>query len=421
MPRTSQISFIRHEKPHTRIFHAVPRTQAFSEWVIRLKILIYKWKVYIQQIIADTFKNMGHDVYLEDFAGESYDEDAAFERVVCEHIKQYGADIVFTVNYFGVISDACRKCDVPYVAWTCDSPLISMYHASVFNSNNFLFIFDKLQYYYFKNLGAANVYYLPLAANPAFADRKEPDGDDTFESEISFVGSLYEKNSYDEIEDKLTPYLQGYFDAAMNAQADIFGDNLFDRLLTPDILAQLSKIIDFQCSSRSLSDLALVFNTTFLGFKMANRERIGCLSLLGRSHEVKLYTDSHIPVEGVRNMGSVNYHTDMPKVFQNSRINMNFTIRNIRSGIPLRIWDVLACGGFILTNFQAEFLSFFENGRDIVWFDSVNDMLRKADYYLEHEDERLSIARLGQEKALREHTYEQRLSRILETVSASMR
>ena len=207
----------------------------------------------------------------------------------------------------------------------------------------------------------------------------------------------------------------------MNAQADIFGDNLFDRLLTPDILAQLSKIIDFQCSSRSLSDLALVFNTTFLGFKMANRERIGCLSLLGRSHEVKLYTDSYIPVEGVRNMGSVNYHTDMPKVFQNSRINMNFTIRNIRSGIPLRIWDVLACGGFILTNFQAEFLSFFENGRDIVWFDSVNDMLRKADYYLEHEDERLSIARLGQEKALREHTYEQRLSQILETVSASMR
>lgn len=394
---------------------------------IRMKILIYQWKVYCQPIIADTFKNMGHEVYLEDFAGAGYDEDDVFKGLVYEHIRQYNADIVFTMNYFGVISDACMECGTPYVSWTCDSPLISMYHASVFNSNNFLFIFDKVQYCYFKNAGA-NAYYMPLAANPRFSPEESANtcsdanvNINDFSSEISFVGSLYEKNSYDEIEDKLPPYLQGYFDAAMNMQADIFGENLFDRLLTTDILAQLSGIIDFKCSSRSMSDLALVFNTTFLGFKMANRERIGCLGLLGRSHEVKLYTDSNIPIEGVRNMGSVGYHTDMVKVFQNSDINMNFTIRNIRSGIPLRIWDVLASGGFVLTNFQAELLSFFENGRDIVWFDSIDDMLRKADYYLEHEEERLEIARLGHEKALREHSYEKRLAQITATVAAAVR
>lgn len=75
----------------------------------------------------------------------------------------------------------------------------------------------------------------------------------------------------------------------------------------------------------------------------------------------------------------------------------------------------------MLTNFQAELLSFFENGRDIVWFDSIDDMLRKADYYLEHEEERLEIARLGHEKALREHSYEKRLAQITATVAAAVR
>ncbi len=391
---------------------------------ISVKILIYKWKVYYQDIIADTFRNMGHEVYVEDFSGSSYNDDDCFKCVAEEQIRQYSPDMVFTVNYFGVLSDACRECGLPYVAWTCDSPLIAMYHESVFNSNNFLFIFDKVQYYYFKNVVGANVYYLPLAANPDFlpavcgvCNDGENDFDvQDFNSEISFVGSLYEKNSYDSISDKLTPYLCGYFDAAMNAQADIFGENIFDRLLTPDILAQLGQIIDFRQSDRSFSDIGLVFNTTFLGFKMAQRERIGCLSLLGQSHEVKLYTDSHIPIDGVRNMGSVSYHEDMAKVFENSKINLNFTLRNIRSGIPLRVWDVLACGGFLLTNFQAEMPAFFENGKDLVWFDSIDDMKKKADYYLTHEDERLEIAANGCRKARREHSYENRLSYIIDTV-----
>ena len=67
---------------------------------------------------------------------------------------------------------------------------------------------------------------------------------------------------------------------------------------------------------------------------------------------------------------------------------MNFTIRNIRTGLPLRIWDILGAGGFLLTNYQIELGDFFENGKDLVYYDSLDDMMRKAEYYLDHEDER---------------------------------
>lgn len=384
---------------------------------VQMKILLYRWNVYHQEAVFDALTRMGHEVVEDEFKGDRYNEDEQFLPAVIDKIRDTKADIVLTVNYFGVLSDACMQCRIPYVSWTCDSPLIAMYHRSVFNKCNFIFIFDKVQYCYFKSIGVKNVYYLPLAAQDRHPEKL---GGSEYEADISFVGSLYEKNSYDGITDKLTPYLRGYFDAAMNAQADIFGENLFDRMLTPDILEQLMEIIDFRQSEDSMSDISLVFNTTFLGFKMAQKERMGCLSMLGRSHEVKLYTDSTMLIDGVRNMGSVGYHTDMPKVFNQSAINLNLTIRNIRSGIPLRAWDIMASGGFLLTNFQAEYMSFFENGRELVWFDSVDDMRKKADYFLEHEEERKEIARRGYECAVKKHSYEMRLRQIINIIESEL-
>ena len=59
--------------------------------------------------------------------------------------------------------------------------------------------------------------------------------------------------------------------------------------------------------------------------------------------------------------------------------------------------DVLGAGGFLLTNFQPELLMYFENEKDLVYYDSLDDM-QKAKYYLTHEDERIEIAKNGHEK-----------------------
>jgi len=238
-----------------------------------------------------------------------------------------------------------------------------------------------------------------------------------YNSDISFVGSMYEKNSYDDIKNTLSDYLRGYFEAAMLAQIDIFGENILDKLLTPNILSELINCIDFQQDKRSFSNIELVFSTTFLGFKVASMERIMCLNELSKKHRVDLYTDSNsVELIGVNNMGSVDYHIDMPKVFHQSKINLNFTIRNIRSGIPLRVWDVLGAKGFMLTNFQAEIPQYFENGKDLVYFESIDDMSKKVDYYLIHEEERMQIAKNGYEKVKKYHSYETRLKQMISDI-----
>ena len=141
----------------------------------------------------------------------------------------------------------------------------------------------------------------------------------------------------------------------MEAQLDLYGDNVFDRLLTADILERLCEIIDFHQSDTAFSDIKLVFSSTYLGFKTAQKERIRNLNALASRFEVNLYTDrTDDRLRGVHVRESVDYREEMPLVFHESDINMNFTIRNIRTGLPLRIWDILGAGGFLLTNYQIE-------------------------------------------------------------------
>lgn len=210
-------------------------------------------------------------------------------------------------------------------------------------------------------------------------------------------------------------YLRGYFDAAMAAQMEIYGDSIFDKVLTVDILEKLCELIDFKQDERAFSDIALVFSSTFLGFKLANIERVQILNKLAKHFPTDLYTDDpDKELIGVNLKGAVNYMTDMPKVFNCSRININPVMRNIRTGIPLRAWDIVGAGGFLMTSFQLEYMDFFENGKDYVYYESHDDLLRKTEYYLNHEDERAQIARNGHEKAEKFHSYEKRIEFILD-------
>lgn len=384
-----------------------------------MKILMYRWKVYMEQDIIQAFENMGHEVNFFNKKVKSHNQDKEFSDEMTSCIIENQYDFVFTVNYFGAVSDACQRCNVKYVVWTCDSPLISLHHQSVFNECNYIFVFDKVNYYMYHSIGVKQLFYLPLAVNARRLDNLISNASDLekYNSDISFVGSLYKKNSYDEIKDSLGDYLRGYFEASMLAQIDLFGDNLFDKLLTPDILSELSSRIEFQQDDQSFSDIALVFSTTYLGFKAASMERIIRLNELAKNHKVDLYSDENSSeLIGVNYKGSVNYHEDMPKVFHQSKVNLNFTIRNIRSGIPLRAWDVLGAEGFLLTNFQAEIPQYFENGKDLVYFESISDMSEKADYYLSHEEERIQIAENGYQKVKQYHSYENRLNQIISTL-----
>ena len=396
-----------------------------------MHILMYRWKAYNYRDIEQTFLLLGHTVNNIEQELGSYDVSPEFERVIEEKIRGTHYDMVFTVNYFPLISNVCERTGVKYISWTCDNPLISMYHESVFHACNYIFTFDKTNYLEFRGMGVKHIWYLPLAVDtermdallgaPEEAGRWKAAQDPEmrkYRGDVAFVGSLYERNSYDKIKNRLPEYLRGYFDAVMEAQLNISGANIVEPMLTTNILEQLQEYFQLEKSEGSFSDLGLIFQTTVLGFKIAEIERRRALIELSKHYKVNVYSNSDVSdLLQIQYCGSVDYWSEMPKVFRMSKINLNFTIPNIKSGIPLRIWDVLGCGGFLLTNYQAEIPYYFKEGEDLVCFDGLEDLCEKVGYYLEHEEERKRIAWNGYHKVREKHSYIERIHTILDTVA----
>ena len=389
-----------------------------------MHILMYRWKAYNYRDIEQTFLLLGHTVdNIEQELG-SYDVSPEFEKVIEQKIRGNHYDMVFTVNYFPLISNVCQRAGVKYVSWTCDNPLISMYHASVFHDCNYIFTFDKTNYLEFRGMGVAHIWYLPLAVDVDRLDDIIERSQDAakYRGDVAFVGSLYERNSYDKLKNRLPEYLRGYFDAVMEAQLNISGANIVEPMLTADILSRLEEYFTLEKSPDSFSDLGLIFQTTVLGFKIAEIERRRALIELSKYYHVNVYSNSDVSdMVRIRYCGSVDYWSEMPKVFRASKINLNFTIPNIKSGIPLRVWDVLGSGGFLLTNYQAELPYFFEEGKDLVCFDGVEDLREKVGYYLEHEEERRAIAESGYRKVKETHLYIERIRTMLAQVEEAER
>lgn len=385
-------------------------------------ILVYRWKAYNYVDVIAGFRSLGYDVDEIYHTMESYDEDEEMAEILHSSLRKKSYDFVFTMNYFPVISDVCQEEKIRYLCWTCDSPLISMYHQSVYNSVNRIFTFDKTNELEFRAMGVSGIHYLPLGVEVERLDRllqqSRPGADERFLDEISFVGSLYERNSYDRLEGRLGEFLQGYFAAVMEIQSRQYGrGDVMEAALTEEVMEQLQEALKLEKSQRSFADIGLVFPVTSLGFKVAQIQRIRDLVMLSKYKKVSIYSNSNATdLMTLVYKGGVDYWTEMPFVFRDSRVNLNFTIPNIRSGIPLRVWDVLGAGGFLLTNFQAELPMYFENGKHLVWFSSEEELKEKALYYSDtrHERERQAIARAGYELVKKEHTYRKRIRQMLE-------
>ena len=154
--------------------------------------IMYRWKAYNYRDIEQTFLLLGHTVdNIEQHLG-NYDIDPEFEKIIEHKIQETHYDMVFTVNYFALISNVCQKMGIKYVSWSCDNPLISMYHESIFHPCNYIFTFDKTNYLEFREMGVEHIWYLPLAVDTNRMDMVIANSPEIqkYKGDIAFVGSF---------------------------------------------------------------------------------------------------------------------------------------------------------------------------------------------------------------------------------------
>ena len=239
-----------------------------------------------------------------------------------------------------------------------------------------------------------------------------------FAGDISFVGSLYcEKNPLNGL--KLSDYTRGFINGVTDMQELIYGSNLLERSLSDRCVSELKELLPayFAFDDPVESTDAYIAANSVIGMELAQKERIKTLNLLAEHFDTVLYTRSDTAgLQGVTVKGGVKTHTEMPKIFNISRINLNITIRPIESGLPLRIFDIMGSGGFVLTNYQPEITDLFEPGKELEVYTDYEELVLKCRYYLEHEDERKRIAESGHKKVSELYTYELRVMELLKLI-----
>ena len=388
-----------------------------------MKILMMEWKSFGNEDIITGFKELGHEVRTIPFSNKEIHHNEEIENKIVKEINNFSPDFVFSFNYFPIISLACKKADMKYVAWVYDNPFVLLYSYTIIYPGNYVFIFDKELYIEFHKAGINTIYYMPLAANTDRLHAMETSkGMEAFQkskwknqTDISFIGSLYtEKHQFYQRLEGITPYTRGYLEGIMAAQKNVYGYNFIQEILTDDIIQDLMRVLPMEPDTTSVATKEFLYAQYVINRQITATERTELLTAIGQNYLFDLYTpDETLTLPGCINHGPIDYYDMAPFVFKHTKINLNITLRSIKSGIPLRAFDICGAGGFLLTNYQTDFMDCYIPGEDFVYYESKNDMLDKIAYYLKHEDERIEIAKNGFERTAANHTYKHRIKEML--------
>lgn len=392
-----------------------------------MNILFYRYGSIYEQDCIDAFKEFGITVVEEKREIEDKGISAA-ERV--QIIADYVLDaagrkdpflFVFSINFYPAISDICNRLNVIYACWSVDCPVTELFARQIENKCNRVFLFDMAQYERISRYNPECVFYLPLGTNVDRIDRcieTITDADrKKFGADVSLVGSLYsEKNPLKKL--KITDRARGYIDGIENAQMEIFGVNFIEDCMTDDVVKEIVGT-DFSWDEGLWTEPIdkYVAAHGFIGYDIAEKERIRTLNYIAEDFNVDLYTLSDTsPLKGVKVKGQAKTFTEMPKIFNLSKINLNITMRPIQTGLSLRVFDVCGAGGFLITNYQAELASIYEIGKEVECYESLPDLKEKIRYYLEHEGPRKEIAYNGYVRTKEFHTVKNRIKTMFEYI-----
>lgn len=353
---------------------------------------------------ASALKELGHRV---DFIDISGDKQLSVSQLREEVITKK-PDLVFTVDHAGLIPELLTEARIPFVSWFIDSPFYWAGYETLRRSLSsccLLFLWDRAYIKPIKEMGFKNVYYLPLATNPGvfkeIALSKEEK--ERFGCSVSFAGasfshalSLYEAYCRQKIGD---PKIKNRLDEIVKA---ISRNPLLDvKGLTGSLSLEeeFIKCLDFAGSS--LYRKKAVEEVADLG-----------LSLYGDNGWKELFKGRSFLKGPIENRG------ELPKLYNASSINLNITKSQLRTALNMRLFDIAACGGFILTDWREDLEKLFKVEDEMAVYRNKEELREKVVYYLAHPQEREEMANRAKKKVLERHTFKKRMEKMIKTVES---
>lgn len=113
---------------------------------------------------------------------------------------------------------------------------------------------------------------------------------------------------------------------------------------------------------------------------------------------------------------------DMYRALARSRVTLNRHINVAENNANnMRLYEATGVGSLLITDHKDNLHELFEIGKEVVAYSSQEEAAELIRYYLAHPEEAEAIARAGQARTLREHTYQRRMEELIPILKQHLR
>lgn len=382
-----------------------------------MNILYIHTNVVSDGDVADTLRGM--DCHLKEINAPFDDraKEQEWASLLVTAIEEHGAEAVMSLRYFPVASVVCSVMKIKYICWVCSSYDRGVYSSTLLNECNHIFLADYALYQEFTAGDFPHLDYLPLAANAERIEGVLTEAGELDETtDLTMLQDIFSRDavgyhplSPDSI---LTDASKGYLEGCIACQHQLSGLPSMAEHLPSYLLDELKEKFPPELGNDSVETAAHYYDYRYFNPLITWADRDIHLNTIAKNkyfQTVELYNGCKAYTsERIKCYDRVDYMSQLPLVVRRSKINFVATHRNLRSGIPQIAWDIMAAGGFLLTNFQEDYLRLFPECPPVMYTDE-RQMLSKNIYYLHHDSERRELAGMLKELVVNNHTHMHRL------------
>lgn len=128
--------------------------------------------------------------------------------------------------------------------------------------------------------------------------------------------------------------------------------------------------------------------------------------------EKKLLDEEDLEIYSKCWKGFVESEEELAQIYSTSKINLNMNLQG-KSSINYRVFEVLASGGFLLTDEREDLKENFEISKHLETYKDIKDLIDKINFYLKNITIAQRIAQLGKFEVISNHNFSARARMIL--------
>lgn len=339
-------------------------------------------------------------------------------------ILDFKPDFVLTVNHFGLdregkLANLLNDLELPLASWFVDNPhLIIHEYAHPGTDNTVVFTYDAGNLDTMREKGFANVHYLPLATDPHRFKPELPGSAPTdWHADLSFVGNSMTNPVTANLENTGLPTkLVKEYETVAAAFGESGRSNVAAFLEThaPDWAAPFAALpaIENRLAVESL-----------ITWEATRQYRLSCIRAIMTYSPLIVgdngWRDLLGPTNGWRHLQPIDYYADLPRFYQCSKINFNCTSRQMPGAVNQRVFDIPACGGFVLTDSREQMDRLFDPGCEVIAYTTIDEIPELIGRYMADEKARKTVADAARKRILAHHTYDIRLNELVTTMRST--